>query len=98
MGAAYIKVVAENLPKATLVFDHFHIIKRYNEKLSDSRRAIAKNELTVSGIGMLKRFSNTLATLPTMISTALPAIHWREPIIKSKPFRKWHMAFATWNS
>nr|VFK42493.1 MAG: Transposase [Candidatus Kentron sp. TC] len=32
MGAAYIKAVTENLPKAALVFDRFHIIKLYNEK------------------------------------------------------------------
>ena len=33
MGLAYIKAVRENLPEATLVFDHFHVIKLYNEKL-----------------------------------------------------------------
>ncbi len=30
MGPAYIKAVRENLPEATLVFDHFHVIKLYN--------------------------------------------------------------------
>jgi transposase len=38
MGPAYIKAVRDNLPYATLVFDHFHIIKRFNEKLSKLRR------------------------------------------------------------
>ena len=38
MGQAYIKAVQENLPKATLVFDHFHIIKLFNEKLTKLRR------------------------------------------------------------
>jgi transposase len=42
MGPAYIKAVRENLPKAALVFDHFHVIKLYNEKLTDLRRAIAR--------------------------------------------------------
>lgn len=42
MGPAYIKAVRENLPKATLVFDHFHIIKLFNEKLADLRRDIAR--------------------------------------------------------
>ena len=42
MGPAYIKAVRENLPKATLVFEHFHVIKLYNEKLTELRRAIAK--------------------------------------------------------
>jgi len=40
MSPAYIQAVRENLPKATLVFDHFHIIKLFNEKLSDLRREL----------------------------------------------------------
>ena len=38
MSPAYISAVLKNLPKAVLVFDHFHIIKLYNEKLSALRR------------------------------------------------------------
>jgi transposase len=38
MSPAYISAVLTNLPKAVLVFDHFHIIKLFNEKLSDLRR------------------------------------------------------------
>jgi len=48
MGPAYIKAVRENLPEATLVFDHFHVIKLYNEKLSKLRRAMA-NEADALG-------------------------------------------------
>jgi transposase len=40
MSAAYIKAVRDHLPEATIVFDHFHIIKLYNEKLSDLRREL----------------------------------------------------------
>ena len=40
MSAAYIKAVSEHLPKAQIVFDHFHIIKLFNEKLSDLRREL----------------------------------------------------------
>jgi transposase len=40
MSAAYTRAVRENLPKAWLVYDHFHVIKLYNEKLSDLRRAL----------------------------------------------------------
>lgn len=40
MSPAYISAVLTNLPKAVLVFDHFHILKLYNEKLSDLRRAL----------------------------------------------------------
>jgi len=40
MSPAYIKAVSEQLPKAQIVFDHFHIIKLFNEKLSDLRREL----------------------------------------------------------
>lgn len=38
MSKAYIRAVRENLPKAVHVFDHFHVIKLYNDKLSAFRR------------------------------------------------------------
>jgi transposase len=38
MSPAYIEAVTVNLPDATLVFDRFHVIKLYNDKLSDLRR------------------------------------------------------------
>lgn len=40
MSAAYIRAFREHLPKATIVFDHFHIIKLFNDKLSDLRRSL----------------------------------------------------------
>ncbi len=38
MSKAYIAAVRKHLPKAVHVFDHFHVIKLYNEKLSAFRR------------------------------------------------------------
>ena len=38
MSPAYTKAVRENLPNAALVYDHFHIIKLYNDKLTELRR------------------------------------------------------------
>ena len=38
MAGGYIAAVMEGLPNARLVFDHFHVIKLMNEKLSDLRR------------------------------------------------------------
>jgi transposase len=38
MSPAYISAVLNHLPKATMVFDHFHVIKLFNDKLSDLRR------------------------------------------------------------
>ncbi len=40
MGRIYIKAVSENLSMATLVCDHFHVIKLYNGQLSKLRRKL----------------------------------------------------------
>ena len=45
MSPAYIDAVTTHLRGATLVFDRFHVIKLYNEKLSDLRRTMYR-ELT----------------------------------------------------
>lgn len=38
MWLAFIEAVRKNLPKATIVFDRFHVMKLFNEKLTDLRR------------------------------------------------------------
>lgn len=38
MSPAYISAVSENLKEAAIVFDHFHVVKLFNEKLSKLRR------------------------------------------------------------
>lgn len=38
MSPAYIEAVTNNLPDAAVVFDRFHIVKLFNDKLSDLRR------------------------------------------------------------
>ena len=40
MSPAFISAVSENLPDATIVFDHFHLIKLFNDKLSKLRREL----------------------------------------------------------
>lgn len=40
MSWAYIEAVSSHLKGAVHVFDHFHVIKLYNEKLSDLRREV----------------------------------------------------------
>jgi len=40
MSPSYIASVLENHPDAEIVFDHFHVIKMYNDKLSDLRREL----------------------------------------------------------
>jgi len=40
MSPAYIQAVCENLPDAELVFDRFHVVKLFNDRLSDFRRQL----------------------------------------------------------
>lgn len=40
LSPAYTKAVTENLPEADLVYDRFHLVKLFNEKLSDFRREL----------------------------------------------------------
>jgi transposase len=40
MSKAYIRAVMENLPAATIVFDHFHVVKLFNDKLQEFRRQL----------------------------------------------------------
>jgi transposase len=40
MSVAYRGAVSTHLPKAKIVFDRFHVMKLYNEKLSNLRRAL----------------------------------------------------------
>lgn len=54
MSQAYTKAVRENLPNAVLVYDHFHIIKLYNEKLTDLRRELHREATDVLQRDVLK--------------------------------------------
>jgi transposase len=45
MSPAYTRAVRDNLPRAVHVFDHFHVIKLFNDKLSAFRRDLYQ-ELT----------------------------------------------------
>ena len=40
MSQAYVSAVTENLPVATIVFDHFHVVKLFNDKLQEFRRQL----------------------------------------------------------
>jgi len=42
MSPSYISAVSTNLPKAAIVFDHFHIVKMFNDKLSALRRDLQR--------------------------------------------------------
>jgi transposase len=53
MSAAYIRAIRENIKHAVHVFDHFHVVKLFNEKLSALRRQLF-HELTAQGQRLLK--------------------------------------------
>jgi transposase len=42
MSPAYIGAVLDNLPKAAIVFDRFHVMKLFNDKLSELRRQLQR--------------------------------------------------------
>ena len=54
MSAAYRGAVSTHLPKATIVFDRFHVMKLFNEKLSDLRRALHREATDVMQKKVLK--------------------------------------------
>jgi transposase len=54
MSPAYIDAVTGHLPQATLVFDRFHVLKLYNDKLSNLRRELYREATDVLQKEVLK--------------------------------------------
>jgi transposase len=54
MSPAYIFAVRENLPKAIHVFDHFHVVKLFNDRLADFRRELQREAEGPLGKKVLK--------------------------------------------
>jgi len=54
MSAGYWGAVMTNLRKAKIVFDHFHVVKLFNDKLSDLRRALYREVTDVMQKEVLK--------------------------------------------
>jgi transposase len=54
MSPAYREAVSTHLPKAKIVFDRFHVMKLFNEKLSDLRRALYREATDVMQKKVLK--------------------------------------------
>lgn len=54
MSPAYIEAVRSHLPNAAIVFDHFHVIKYFNDKLSEFRRQLYHNTKDVLEKKILK--------------------------------------------
>jgi transposase len=54
MSAAYRCAVSTHLPAAKIVFDHFHVVKLFNEKLSELRRTLYREATEVMHKQVLK--------------------------------------------
>jgi transposase len=54
MSPAYIEAVTSNLKGALIVFDHFHVIKLFNDKLSELRRQLYHEATTALEKKVLK--------------------------------------------
>ena len=54
LSPAYIEAVSLHLPEATIVFDHFHVVKLFNEKLSALRREVQNEAETALQKRVLK--------------------------------------------
>ncbi len=53
-SGAYQAAVRAHLPKAVIVFDRFHVVKLFNDKLSDLRRALYREATEVQHKDVLK--------------------------------------------
>jgi transposase len=63
MSAAYRGAVSTHLKRAVIVFDHFHIIKLFNDKLSDwTSPRMAGAELTVIRLARSRQGTDSPAT------------------------------------
>ena len=63
MASGYMAAVADNLPRADLVLDHFHLVKWFNDKLSLLRRQLY-HEADVLGKNALKSSRYLLLKAP----------------------------------
>jgi transposase len=54
LSAAYRSAVRAHLPKAVIVFDRFHVVKLFNDKLSELRRALYREATDVQHKEVLK--------------------------------------------
>jgi transposase len=69
MSTAYIGAVLEHLPGVPLVFDHFHVVKLMNDRLTEIRRTLHHELSTRMGKNVLKGSRWILLKNPENLST-----------------------------
>lgn len=67
MSPAYISAAKENLPEASIVFDHFHVVKMFNDKLDELRRKLYRDADTALQKRVLKGTRWLLLKSPTKL-------------------------------
>jgi transposase len=87
MSPAYIVAVLENLPKAAIVFDRFHVMKRYNDKLSDLRRDLQREAQGPLQIKVLK--GTRWLLLKTPITSMTKRMKERDCKRRSNSMNRW---------
>ena len=89
LSPAFISEVMSNLPKATLVFDHFHVVKLMNDALDEIRRGIYKEEKDLNERKIIKRtrwllLCNGKDIFDNKYKSRLDnALHMNEPLMKA---------------
>ncbi len=54
MSPAYTAAILDNLPKAAIVYDRFHIMKMYNDKMDNLRRSVQREAEDLQQLKVLK--------------------------------------------
>ena len=86
MSPAYIQAVTQHLPKAAIVFDHFHLVKLFNEKLSDLRRELYREARDLLHKKVLKGTRWLLLKNPENLdTTANEVVRLREALRLNEP-------------
>ncbi len=69
LSTAYISAVVERLPGVPLVFDHFHVVKLMNDKLTEVRRKLYRELKDTAGKKVLKGTRWILLKNPENLNT-----------------------------
>lgn len=87
LSPAYVAAVQKNLPKAYLVFDRFHLMKLFNEKLTELRRSLFREAEGLPGQSVLKGIRWLLLKNPENLDDAKDerarleeALHLNKPL------------------
>jgi transposase len=86
MSPAYIRAVTSHLPQATIVFDHFHVIKYFNDKLADLRRNLYREATELLKKSVLKGIRWLLMKNPeNLLSERKERERLEEALVLNKP-------------